>query len=184
MKKAALIALCLALSACTFFRLLHGSTLKPPNFAYVACRLLSANERQADLEFTLSSYNPNAIGLKNVTVSYELFTEGRKFLQGRDIQLEIKPRDSTRILVPAEVVYLDVFRALGPVAEKVLANKKTIPVRIDAVISGKPTLYNEAEEGSLFSFSLQLSRTEEVPLPREQIEKGKDALQRALKRMF
>jgi hypothetical protein len=154
----------LALSACTFFKLIRSSKLKQPTFAYVSYQVKEVDESKATIAFTVDSYNPNAIGLKNVTLGYELFSEGKRFLQGDGIQVELKPKDTTRIVVPAVIVYQEVFRAVGPAAEKILLNKKSMPVRIDAVMTGKPTVYNEMEEGSLFHFTLKLSRTVDVPL--------------------
>jgi hypothetical protein len=174
----------MALSCCTFFRLVRSTKIKTPSFTYQTCRFLGASDRQTDLEIKLASFNPNTIGLRNVTVSYELFYEDKRFLHGGDIALELKPQDTTRILVPASVVYREVFDAAGPVAQRLLLNRKSIPVRIDAVISGTPTVYNEVEEGALFAFSLKVSRTEDIPIPEESVDKAKRAVRGALKKLF
>jgi hypothetical protein len=179
-----LIFAALALSSCAFLRMVRESKLEKPSFSYVACRFLGASDRQADLEFTFSSFNPNAIGLKNITVDYELFYEGKRFLNGGDIALNLKPKDTTRIVIPAAVVYREVFEVAGPAAQRILLNRKSIPVRIDAVITGNPTVYNEIEEGALFRFSLKVSRTEEVPIPEDSVDKAKRAVKNALKKMF
>jgi hypothetical protein len=181
---AALTLAALALSSCAFFRIVRSTKIKTPSFSYVACRFLGASDRQANLEFALASFNPNSIGLKNVTVAYELFYEDKRFLHGGDIALDLKPLDTTRILIPASVVYREVFAAAGPVAQRLLLNRKSIPVRIDAVISGKPTVYNEVEEGALFQFSLKVSRTEEIPIPEDSVDKAARAVKAGLRKMF
>ncbi|MDB5050465.1 MAG: hypothetical protein JWO30_3536 [Fibrobacteres bacterium] len=183
-KSLAITLTALALSGCAFFRIVRSTKIKTPSFSYVACRFLGASDRQTDLEFTLASFNPNTIGLKNVSVSYELFYEDKRFLNGGDIAVELKPGDTTRIVVPASVVYREIFAVAGPVAQRLLLNRKTIPVRIDAVISGKPTVYNEVEEGALFQFSLKVSRTEEVPIPEDSADKAKRAVKGALRKLF
>lgn len=177
------LSACILLSSCTFFRLARSAKLKQPTFRYVDYRFKQFNDIQSDFEFTVSSYNPNAIGLKNVTVSYELFTQDKRFLKGGDIPIDLKPQDTVKLVVPASVVYRDVFNALGPSAAALLRDRSKIPVRIDAVISGKPTLYNEIEEGGLFSFTLKISRTVDVPLEGAENQAKKSA-RRLLKKMF
>jgi hypothetical protein len=176
--------LVLAISGCTFFRLVRSSKLKVPDFAYVRCDLKSVSDRSALLDITVSAKNPNAIGLRNVYVDYELFTEGRRFLHGSQLAVELAPKGMTELHVPAEVVYAEVAAVAGPVAAQVLMDRKTLPVRIDAVVHGKPTVYNEVEEGALFQFSWKVSRTEEVPIPQEQREAVKKRAMKALKKLF
>ncbi len=176
------------LASCTFFRLVRGSKLKAPDFAFVACRLTGVNENQANLEIVLKAFNPNAIGLRNVTLGYELFHQDNRFLHGDDITLELKPKDTTTLVVPAVVVYRELIKAAGPAAEGLMLNHKSIPVRIDALLAGNPTVYNEVEEGSLFQFSLKTSRTEDIPIPdsfyRDAGKAAGKAARSALKKIF
>jgi hypothetical protein len=174
----------LVFSGCAFFRLVSGSKLKVPQFEYVRCDLKSVSERSALLDITVSAKNPNAIGLRNVYVDYELFTEGKRFLHGSQLAVELSPNGTTQLHVPAEVVYAEVAQVLGPVAAQVLMDRKTLPVRIDAVVHGKPTVYNEVEEGALFQFSWKVSRTEEVPIPQEQKDLVRKKAVKALKKLF
>jgi LEA14-like dessication related protein len=183
-KSTVLLLLPLFLSSCTFFKLLHSNKLKKPSFAYRKCVVKEVSDRRASIEIFLSAYNPNAIGLKNVAVDYELFSEGKRFLKGNGVQIELPPQDTTVITIPVEIIYSDVFSAVGPAAAKVLLGRETLPVRIDAVIFGNPTLYNEKEEGSLLTFSLKVSRTENIPIPQDDIKKAKSAARNALKKIF
>jgi LEA14-like dessication related protein len=179
-----LAAAALALSACTALRLLHSAKLKPPQVSFVSYRFIGADASQANLEFTLAAYNPNAIGLRNVNIGYELFNQDRRFLHGGDIAVELKPKDTTRIVVPATVVYREVFKAAGPAAEHLLLDRRSIPVRIDALIAGNPTVYDEKEAGGLFQFSLKLSRTEIIPIPDSFYRDAGKAAMRSLRKMF
>jgi hypothetical protein len=180
----AVLAVSLLLPACTFLRMVRSTKIKHPSFEYVTTRFLGADDRQSNLEIVLSSFNPNAIGLKNVTVDYELFYDDKRFLNGGDIALLLPPNDTARIVVPAAVVYREVLAVAGPAAQGLLLNRKSIPIRVDAVISGKPTVYNEVEEGALFSFSLKVSRKVDVPIPEDSEEKAKRAVRGALKKLF
>lgn len=172
------------LAACAFMRIVKGAKLKAPAFAFVECRLTGANENQANLEIVLKAYNPNTVGLRNVTVAYELFHKADRFVHGGDIALELKPKDTTVILVPAIVVYREVIKAAGPAAQGLLLNHKSIPVRVDALLAGNPTVYNEVEEGSLFQFSLKTSRTQDIPIPESLYRDAGKAARNALKKLF
>ena len=152
----------LMLSSCAFFRLATSSKFKPPTFAYVRCDVKNVTSGKADVEFVLSSYNPNEVGLK----------------------IDLAPKDTSRIVIPAEIVYGEIVRVAGPAAEKILRGAKTIPVRIDAVISGNPTLYDKKEEGSLIPFTVKVSRTEDIPVPQDQINRAKSrAMDAILKKL-
>jgi len=178
------IGLALALSGCTALRLIHSSKLKAPKVSFVSYRFIGADAAQANLEFTLAAYNPNSIGLRNVNVGYDLFHQDRRFLHGGDIAVELKPMDTTFILVPAVVVYREVFKAAGPAGEHLLLDHRSIPVRIDALVAGNPTVYNEKESGGMFQFSLKLSRTEDVPIPDQLYKDAGKAAMRSLRKLF
>jgi hypothetical protein len=182
LKPVLFVALTLGLSSCAFFSMARN--LKQPAITYVRCDVKNVEERKADVQFVLSAYNPNTVGLKNVWVSYELFYEGKRFLKGDSIRVELPPMETTPLLIPAEIDYREVFRVAGPMAERVLLGQKTVPVRIDAVISGKPTLYNSVEESSLISFTFKISRTEQIPIPEDQINSAKKRLESSLRKMF
>jgi hypothetical protein len=154
-----------------------------PNFQYHDCQFLDANENQAKLEFKLAAYNPNPVGLKNIVISYELFYEGKRFLSGQDMPIDLVPKDTVMLTLPANVVYREIIAVGGPLAERVLLNGKTLPIRMDAVMKGNPTLYNEIEEGGLFSFSLSISRTVDIPIE-SAVNKAKNSIRRNLKKLF
>lgn len=78
------------LSGSTFFKLVSSSKLKPPHFEYVRCDLVNVNDRSALLKLTITAQNPNEIGLKNVFVDYELFTVGKRFLEGSNVAFELR----------------------------------------------------------------------------------------------
>lgn len=184
LRNLALIAAVMGLSSCTALRLIRSSKLKAPDVSFVNCRFVGADDSRANLEFTLAAFNPNAIGLRNVKVGYELFHQDKRFLHGGEFAIELAPKDTTRIVVPAVVVYREVFQAAGPAAQSLLLDRRSIPVRIDALINGNPTVYDEKESGGLFRFSLKLSRTEKVPIPDSFYKDAGKAATRALRKMF
>jgi hypothetical protein len=48
-----------------------------------------------------------------------------------------------------------------------LSGQKTIPITIDAVLSGKPAIYSEAGKDKLITFEMRLTKTADIPLPHE-----------------
>lgn len=175
----AALALLFGLTGCTFLRLARSEKLKKPEITYLRTVVKSVDGEKAVVDFVLNAKNPNKIGLKNVAVDYELFHEGRMFLKGDGIEVALAPAGDTEIRIPAIIAYGSVFTTAYALAQRVIAGDSTVPVRLDAVVSGKPTLYNEIEEGSLFSFTHRLSRTEQIPIPRKQLD---DATDRAKER--
>lgn len=176
------LLLLMLIPSCTFYRLVGGTKLKPPDFKIVGCEVKKISARKADVDFLISAYNPNPIGLKNILVSYELSFERKKLVRGRNVSIELTPNGETTLVVPAEIALDDLARVLGPLLERLLSNQKTIPLTIDAVFHGKPTAYNEHEQGSLFAFEKRVTKTIEVAIPKDEIDKlKKPALNELLK---
>lgn len=166
-----ILAIILALPGCTFTKLLT-TRFEKPTFTYRGSELVEASQNRAVVNFLFSAHNPNAAGLKNITCSYELFVEGKKFLTGNDIPLALAPNGNTEIKVPATIAYADLFPVLGSVVRLILSGQKTIPVTIDAVFSGKPAIYSESGKEEPISFETKLTRTTDIPLPHERRNPG------------
>ncbi len=166
-----LLALVLALPGCTYVKLMT-TRFEKPTFTYTGSELVEASQSNAIVNFLFSAHNPNEAGLKNVTCSYELFVEGKKFLTGNDIPLTLTPHGDTDIKVPATIAYADLFPVLGSVVRLILSGQKTIPVTIEAVFSGKPAIYGEAGKEEPVSFEMKMTRTADIPLPHERWNRG------------
>jgi hypothetical protein len=175
---AMLIVVAVLVPGCAFMRLARSEKIKVPEVTYLRTVIKSYDNEKAVVDFVLNANNPNKIGLKNVAVDYELFHEGRAFLKGDGINVELTPSGDTEIRIPAIIAYNSVFSTAYALTQRILAGDSTVPVRIDALVSGKPTLYNEVESGALFSFSKKLSRTEQIPIPRQHIDNATEAAKR------
>jgi hypothetical protein len=162
-------------TGCAFMRLARSEKLKVPEVTYLRTVIKSYDTEKAVVDFVINAKNPNKIGLKNVAVDYQLFHEGRAFLKGDGIEVSLAPSGDTEIRIPAVIAYTSVFSTAYALSQRIIAGDSTVPVRLDAVVSGKPTLYNEVEEGSLFSFTKKVSRTENIPIPRKQLDDATDA---------
>ncbi len=175
------------LSGCTFLQL-ASRKLKAPDVTYDRLELVGVAARSANVNFHLNVKNPNSVGLQNVRVSYQLYHDDKPFLNGNDILIDLAPNAVSPLGVPAQIIYADVFATSTAVAKKVLSGARAIPVRIELVISGNPVLYDSTRSGSLFPFTVHLSRTEDIPVPQETIDRLKkdaaDGLVDQLRRKF
>ena len=113
------------------------------------------------------------MGLKNVICSYELFVEGKRFLTGKDIPLALDPKGDTDITVPATIDYTDLVPVLGSLFRRILAGRKTIPVTINAVFSGKPALYGATGKEEPIFFEMSLNKAADIPFPQERRNRGR-----------
>jgi len=163
---AVILALILALPGCTYTKLMT-TRFEKPTFTYTGSELVEASQGRAIVNFLFIAHNPNEAGLKNVTCSYELFVEEKKFLTGKDILLTLDPKGDTEITVPATIVYADLYPVLGSVVRRILSGQKTIPITINAVFSGKPAIYSEAGKETPITFEKRLIKTADIPLAQE-----------------
>jgi hypothetical protein len=166
MIRAVVVAVILAQPGCSYTKLMT-TRFENPTFAFTGSVLVETSQNGAIVNFLFIAHNPNEAGLKNITCSYELFVEGKKFATGKDFTLALDPKGDTQITVPATIVYADLYPALGSVVRRILSGQKTIPITIDAFFSGKPAIYIEAEKETPISFERRLVKTAEIPLQQE-----------------
>jgi hypothetical protein len=164
--RAVIVAVILAQPACSYTKLMTAR-FENPTFTFTGSVLVETSQNGAIVNFLFTAHNPNEAGLKNVTCSYELFVEGKKFMTGRDFTLALDPKGDTQITVPATIAYTDLYPALGSVVRRILSGQKTIPITIDALFSGKPAIYTEAGKETPISFERRLAKTAEIPLQQE-----------------
>jgi LEA14-like dessication related protein len=161
-----ILALVLALPGCTYTKLMT-TRFEQPTFTYVGSELVESSQGRAIVNFLFIAHNPNEAGLKNVTCSYELFVEEKKFLTGNDIPLTLDPKGDTEIKVSATIDYADLYPVLGSIVRRILSGQKTIPITINAVFSGNPAIYSEAGKETPITFEKRLTRTADIPLAQE-----------------
>jgi hypothetical protein len=161
--RAVIVAIILAQPGCAVTKLMT-TRFENPTFTFTGSELVETSQNGVIVNFLFIAHNPNEAGLKNVTCSYELFVEGKKFLTGNDITLALDPKGDTQIKVPATIAYADLYPVLGSVLRRILSGQKTIPVTIDALFSGKPAIYVEAGKETPISFVRRLAKTADIPL--------------------
>ena len=168
---AVITVLVLVLPGCAFTKLMT-SRFEKPTFTYTGTEVVEVSQIKVIVNFLFSAHNSNKAGLKNVTCSYELFVEGKKFATGSDVLLELAPNGARPITIPATIAYTDLVPALGSVVRLILSGQKTIPITIDAVFSGKPAIYTESGKEEPIQFEVRLMKTADIPLP--QVSRNKE----------
>lgn len=163
-------ALIIALPGCAYTKLMT-TRFEQPTFTYTGSELVEASQSNAIVNFLFIAHNPNEAGIKNVTCSYELFVEGKKFLTGKDVPLSLDPKGDTEIKVPATIAYADLSPVLGSVVQRILSGRKTIPITIDAVFFGKPAVFSEAGKVQPITFEKRMIKTADIPLTQERRKK-------------
>lgn len=165
-----LVALC---SGCTALMIVGGSDLVKPKFTYIKYKKGDIDKEKATVYLYFEASNPNRIGLKDTLVDYELSIEGQRFLTGQQVSLNLVPGAKTEIIVPADVVYKDVFKAAGPVIQLALMGREKIPVDVRVRIHGEPKVYDGAREGSFYAFNFETSQRIEVDIPKAKLREFK-----------
>jgi hypothetical protein len=158
-----IVALLLSLPGCTYTKLMT-THFENPTFTYKGSELVDSSQGRSVVNFLFIAHNPNKAGLKNVTCSYELFVEGKKFMAGQDVPLSLAPNGDTEIKVPATIAYADLYPVLGSVVRRMLSGQKTISITIDALFSGKPATYLESGKETSISFERRVVKTADIPL--------------------
>lgn len=167
-----IIVIFAVLSGCTAIRLIKSTKLSDPKIEFVQHKVGKPSGKKVIVDLELNAYNPNTIGLKNIFINYELYAENKRFLKGDNISLALSPKGDTKITVPVEIIYSDVLNAVGRVLAKTLLGTKNISILVKVTIFGEPTVYNEIEEGALFSFEYQFQKIIEVPIKDEKFKKA------------
>jgi len=170
-------------TACTSSNLIQALQLEKPEIHFIDYKIKNVNAKQVNLVLNFNVSNPNKIGLKNVFIDYELFTEGHKIVAGHESDMVLVPSGDSVVQVPAEMAYADLAKVLGPVAEHVLRQDKTLPVDAHVTIYGKPTIYSGFGIDDFFAFNYSTTRHLEVPLPQDKIDNALEKLRNKLKNL-
>ncbi len=166
------------------FLLVATTEIKDPEVKYIDHHINKVTSQLIHIDVNLMAHNPNAIGLKNVFVNYEVYTQGKRLIRGNDVAITLSPNQSTTIKVPVQIRFKEVLGALGPLYKNLIGKKQHLSVEIRAIIYGKPTVYNESGGGSLFSFHLQENKIIKIPLPRNKIDELKQKAKKAFQKLF
>lgn len=164
------------LYGCTNFSLLSNHSIKSPTFKYKSYSIGNPRKDYLPVYVIIDVENPNKIGLKDTFVKYELTAKGKRFAQGKDIELDLPPLTKKQITIPIELHYKNTLKAGEFIAEKILSGKKKFKIRANVMIYGSPTIYDENQVGEPFPFSVSARKRLKIKIPRDKIEDSLDGL--------
>jgi LEA14-like dessication related protein len=159
MKRPLLVLLALSLITLTGCATLK-KLFKKPRLTYKTARLSSASLSDATVDIVYQVDNPNTFGLSLAKVDYAFFVEGKQVVAGAPRKgFQIKARDSSELVFPANVRFADIVPAVATLLTKDVANFKVQgSVGIDTPIG-------------IISFPLEKEGTFELPkIPNVQLE--------------
>lgn len=169
---------------CTAYKLLHSARIEEPKFEFSGCVIKRVTDRQTEVDCIILAKNPNSVGIKGLSADYELYMDDSRFATGKAVDVELPPVGQIAVTVPVVVVYRELLRAIGPAMERFLSNQKSMPITVKARVYGNPKLYSDTEEGSLLPFEKRVTKTIEVPLPEDEIEKAKNRIEQSIRALF
>ncbi len=138
MIRAVVVAVILAQPGSSYTKLMT-TRFENPTFAFTGSVLVETSQNGAIVNFLFIAHNPNEAGLKNITCSYELFVEVKKFATGKDFTLALDPKGDTQITVccgSTEAMMATMMAIVDPGDEVIVFEPYYENYGPDAVLSG------------------------------------------------
>ncbi len=176
-----IVSLISFLASCTAIKLIQQTKIVDPQIDFIDYKVGKASDKKVVVNLNFNANNPNEIGITNLFINYELYYQKKRLLKGDNIKLSLSPKADTKIIIPVEFIYQDIFRVAESFAKKLFSSAKTIPILVKVTIFGDPTIYNNKESGNLFSFETSFDQTIDVPIPRDQIKQAEFDAKKKLK---
>jgi len=188
MKRPLLVLLALSLLTLTGCATLK-KLFKKPRLTFKTARLSSASLSDATVDVVYQVDNPNSFGLSLAKVDYAFFVEGKQVVAGAPRKgLQLKARDSSELVFPANVRFADIVPAVATLLTKDAAVFKVQgSVGIDTPIGvlsfplekegtfelpkvpnvqfDSPRITNVSLSGATVEFPLTITNRNSFPLP-------------------
>ncbi len=155
---------------CSTLKSALAPKIHKPEIEYIDYKIGGSTTKNILVYLHFKAHNPNKIGLKNTITNYEVFIGENRLIQGETVKFDLKADGDTPIVVPAEIFFNDSFKTLSKISSDILQGKRSIPIQVKVTIAGTPTLYNDYNNGELFSYTFTTNKTIDVPIPEGSIE--------------
>jgi LEA14-like dessication related protein len=138
--------------------------LKEPKIQYKKADIKQVTFRDTKVEFVYSVDNPNPIGLKNISVDYQLYLGVKEkpsgntppTATGKDVKFNVKEKSISEFRLPMTINYVGFFQTAEKLTKIILKGQKTIPFVLDT----RFTLNLK-----ILKFSIPVEVKGELPLP-------------------
>jgi LEA14-like dessication related protein len=164
MKKSKM-ALPILLTATVIFLCAFKTGLKEPTITYEKFNVTKITFKDTTVDFIYSVNNPNPIGLKNISVDYELYLGAKETppkdtaptATGTDVTFDVKAKSISPFVLPMTINYVGFFQTAEKLTKVILEGQTTIPF----VLKTRFKLNLK-----IIHFSIPVEAKGELPLPK------------------
>lgn len=111
--------------------------LLPPTFKFNHYKVRDITSEQAVLEIIIDVNNPNAFSIEGMLVDYKLSLEGRDFLNGAGINLDLISKGQSELTLPITIVYSSLLPIAKGIGFSLLEKEPTIDIKTDLRFHGE-----------------------------------------------
>lgn len=144
--------------------------LLPPTFKFNHYKVRDITSEQAVLEIIIDVNNPNAFSIEGMKVDYDLSLEGREFLNGKEISLDLISKGQSEMILPITIVYNTLLPIAKGIGFSLLEKEPTIDVKTDLRFHGEVAV--PVVMGLRAKTNADQSQTfqADIPIPKEAIK--------------
>ena len=144
--------------------------LLPPTFKFNHYKVRDVTSEQAVLEIIIDVNNPNAFSIEGMLVDYDLSLEGREFLNGDGISLDLISKGQSEMILPITIVYNTLLPIAKGIGFSLLEKEPTIDVKTDLRFHGEVAV--PVALGFKAKTNADQSQTfqADIPIPKEAIK--------------
>jgi len=163
----ALVSVFLFTSSCAS---LLEAKLLPPTFKFNHYKVRDITSEQAVLEIIIDVTNPNAFGIEGMLVDYDLSLEGREFLNGDGINLNLISKGQSEITLPITIVYNTLLPIAKGIGFSLLEKEPTIDVKTDLRFHGEVAVPVIMGLSAKTNVDQAQTFQADIPIPKEAIK--------------
>ncbi|BCE03152.1 hypothetical protein [Marinicellulosiphila megalodicopiae] len=144
--------------------------LLPPTFKFNHYKVRDITTEQAVLEIIVDVNNPNSFTIEGMLVDYDLSLEGREFLQGDGINLDLISQGQSELILPITIQYSSLIPVMKGIGFSLLEKEPTIDIKTDLLFHGQVAV--PAALGLKLKTNVNQAQTfqADIPIPKEAIK--------------
>jgi LEA14-like dessication related protein len=150
------------LNGCSSAQLAQQTKLEEPTIDFTKYQILSVTQKRVELDILFNAHNPNDLAIDSFFMDYELFVDGRSFVKGLKVKLNLIPKGKSTITVPVTIYYKDLLRSISSVATLIVKSERNLPMAADVNIYGQYKVLGFLDQDFKYLKKVDLS----VPLPK------------------
>jgi LEA14-like dessication related protein len=140
-----------------------SANLQKPKINYEKYEVKKVTFRDTKVNFIYSVDNPNPVGLKHISVDYDLYlgytskpANTPPFGSGKDVTFDVKAKGVSPFVLPLTINYEGFFKSAAKLTKAIVGGQKTIPFVLETTF----TLNLK-----ILKFKIPVEAKGELPLP-------------------